>query len=457
MSINANETNTGIQSSKIVLNSIKNIIIKVFDYIYNVFSRIVNTPVNLVPTSSRSVDPTSASHKATSDEMSEKIDSSKILSISWEGDPLDPLQWREDIHEKRANQTISQCQGCRSLRNRTVEVTRNNPKAISPSALRAASASGNQSTYEIVKYKRLAQTFGLSGFLKAKDKDYVFEFNLEGFSDTFTMPMIQESLDDFLALSPKYEKQRTLFATIFSESLNNDNATDERIANAYRRIHAKEKTLPVLIGTGWDWHSTQVIIYKCCNCMTPLYFLGYFNRGVDAIVSGGMLYTIRNHEKITKEWIGKLAKRLSSTQSNYLSQKKIVADLDLKLRYTFPQKIQKKGSCTMSSLKAGLSGLFALDQLSESFEKCIEIDRISVDLENKEWQKTDKMFIDFDKKRLLDDFLSDLKKENPDENAKKMAIFLMNKYLLADERKIKSLGNGLSEIFDFCRKIEKEG
>lgn len=357
-------------------------------------------------------------------------EAAEILKFSWSADAGDALQMAEDSALRRLGETISQGQGCQKLRQQVVRSTKKAVQAISPAALRAASNEQNQRQYQILKYKRLAHTLGFKEekFKKlylptTPDENGRKQLQLQCFNETFTMPMLRASLDNFFASSPGFEKQRVAFSKIFANSLCHDNASDENIEKAFNAIHSKENDLPVLIGTGWDWHSTQLIIFKD-------YFI-YCNRGADCDIGGlsegWHLFKIGKKENITKEWIGKVTKRISTPRENYKSRNNIISDLEGKLIYSHYAKSQKVGSCTMNSLKAAISALFALDELTDSFEKKISEKEIAVKLSSSTWKRNYKKFSSFDRKLLLKDFLIDLNGVSPDDNIKTMAYLLHHK------------------------------
>lgn len=362
-------------------------------------------------------------------------EAANILSLFWEGDPLDIDQQKEDsVAKSRLNETISEGQGCKKLRNQVVVSTQNEVHSISPAALRAASNAENQGVYQTLKYKRLAHTFGIKEaygcvlFTPQIKKDSSEgdkqnrQLQMQCFNDTFTMPMLRASLDDFLASKSECDKQRMTFSKIFANSLNNDTATDEKVEITFNLIHEQNNNLPVLIGTGYDWHSTQLIIYKD--------YIIYCNRGRDAIFYGWGLYKIGNKEKISKEWISKVAKRISVDHENYLSESVICENLQAKLVYVHMQKVQQTGNCTVSSLKSAISALFALDQLTDGFEKELIESDIRNNLLNLKWKKKYKEFSNFDRKELLKDFLIDLKENSQNENVQAMAYLLYKKLIM---------------------------
>lgn len=351
----------------------------------------------------------------------------KILRSSWMPSEPDAEQLAEDaLPLSKFSETISQGQGSQHLRRAVVSATTQaaSMQVLSPKALREASHY-NEFLHRLFTFKRVAHALGIKGNIPLANGSTI---PLECFNETFVLPMLASSFETFAHESnqPQILERANDLKAVFSEAIYHDNSDDAKIQKAVEMINAGTQKGPLLIGAGWNWHSTQVIIYNDFFC--------YHNRGADSTAkgSGWQLYKMGNKEKITVEWIKKLTKRLLVPQSEYLSQQTIVKDLQASSLMSHFMQSQKAGNCTYTSLKSAISCLLLLWEMNPHFESEMCEDMVLKIHESEHWKVIYKLFTAFDRQLVARDLLIDLEEavqSAPDVSLIKMAELLYLKLL----------------------------
>ncbi len=289
---------------------------------------------------------------------------------------------RDRNYELRKNQTIAEVQGCTALCERTLQYASEKPFLLSPTSLRNLE-NVNSLT---MRLKRLGHAYNLAEFIKLPDGTLM---NLEGFNETFVVPMLRAMFDEFTSLRKDLISQE--LSHFVKESLSravwHDNATDPKIDEIHKLIHDPSYLYPVVVSSGWIWHSTQVIFFK-----DHLY---YCNRGDDCGLHPGIsVFKIGNKEKITPEFLKRIASRLDVEKSQYTSLEKIKEELEVMYVDDITMKKQKVGNCVYVNLKAAIFMLMLLGTLEENPAATAK--------------PIYKAFSQFDKEAVLKDFLIDV-------------------------------------------------
>lgn len=326
---------------------------------------------------------------------------SSILQERWDAGEHNT----EDARAKStAGLTLTEEHGSRSLREIVVKILENPDgfNAFSPKALRTHRHL-NQDLFLTFLCKRVAHVFSLMGELELPGKK---KLNLESFNETFTMPMLTSSLLSFaLELINKSEQRKALLLVdILRKALFHDRNDDAKLEAALKDF---QNGLPIVMGGGFDWHSTQCILFQD-------YFI-YCNRGWDSKCGsegdGWNVFKIGNKEKINAEWIKKITNRLAYEETDYPSCKKLIEELDAQFIYRHPMKGQRVGNCTYTSFKALISALMVLVEISDDFKNKVSADAFkSSSTGGKKFYTS---FSNADRRLVLSDLLKELKATNP--------------------------------------------
>ncbi len=255
-------------------------------------------------------------------------------------------------------------QGCRAFCNQVTQYIQKYPSIystiLSLDYLREADKSNKN--YLILKYKLLGHVFNLGGKFYLPDGS---ENDFEGFNETFVLPMLLDlfyqfasSVDGSSLISK--EKLESILESL-SKALWHENATDEKIEETCKLIHDPNYKYDIIVGSGWTWHSTQVIFKKVGEDI----IVSYCNRGADCGSTPGIVqFKVINKDKITPEFLKKLTRRLQVTGSEYIKLNEITKILcnneepkAVMHRY-IRMKEQKVGNCVYYSLKAVFRVLF---------------------------------------------------------------------------------------------------
>lgn len=337
---------------------------------------------------------------------------------------------RDSNYELKSGQTISEVQGTAAFCETTLQYVINTPSVLSPAYLRSMQEV-NKILSLILRYKRFGHAFNLENMIKLPDGTNV---NLEGFNETFVIPMLRAMFDAFASIRKDLVSGE--LANFVEESLSkavwHDNASDKKIDEIHKLIHDPSNTYPVIVSSGWIWHSTQVIFYRG--------FLYYCNCGADCGANPGIcVLKINNKEKVTPEFLKRIASRLAVKHSEYTSLEKIKKELDCDYINYMPMKQQKVGNCIYVNTKTAIFVLIQLWILGEDLESTAK--------------PIYNAFSQFDKETVLRDFLIDLEEASTDkidaeENKNYLeglntVADLFEKWALAHLRKNKKISSNL--------------
>jgi hypothetical protein len=310
-----------------------------------------------------------------------------------------------------AGQTIAEVHGCTAFCNKTLEHAVPTPEVLAPSRLRDQEKV-NEVLALALRYKRMGHAFNLAGTVKLPDGSSI---SLEGFNETFVWPMLRAMFDAFSSDQKDQEICDFVKASLLG-AVWHDNVSDQKIDEILRLIHDPSHPYPVVVGSGWIWHSTQVIFFGD--------YLFYCNRGDDSNEDSGItILKIKNKEKITPEFLKKIASRLSVEHSEYMSLEKIQEELGVESVKHLYMKAQKVGNCTYVNAKSAIFALLLIaisKREAEKSGKAISFNRSNL----RSAKQIYKAFSQFDKEEVLRDFLIDLQKAHQAEQAEKRKDYL---------------------------------
>lgn len=300
----------------------------------------------------------------------------------------------------RDEQTVAEVQGSSIFCEKTNQLTIKTPSILSPSYLR-----DQQNINPIISLtlrdKRVGHAFNLKGMVKLPDGT---SQSLEGFNETFVIPMLRDMFAEFAAAREDLISQElhAFVGESLSKAVWHDIVTDEKIAEVHKLIHDPSYPYPVVVSSGWVWHSTQAIFYGK--------YLLYCNRGADCDENSGIsIFKIANKENITQEFLKRIASRFSVDNSEYTSLEKIKIELSATYLSHVPMKEQKVGNCVYVNAKAAI---FAILWAGVSREDDVKLNRSVADAFNLisriRTKNIYKEFSKFDKEAVLENFLIDL-------------------------------------------------
>src|SRR5262249_40133972 len=144
-------------------------------------------------------------------------------------------------------------QGNQALRHTVAKVTKLFPQAIGLKALKEQ-REVNLEQYLTIKLKRFAHAFALKGFVTLPSGK---QFNLEGFCEAFTIPMLTASFQN-------YSKQGKFFSKAdyewviehFNQTTSSDHTAPDDIQVLACMLQDPNFVGPLALGTGHHWHST---------------------------------------------------------------------------------------------------------------------------------------------------------------------------------------------------------
>jgi hypothetical protein len=305
---------------------------------------------------------------------------------------------RDKKYELRDGQSISQVQGSSSFCQKVVEHMET-PSVLSPAYLRSQ-RKVNEVVSLALMYKRVGHTFDLKGMVKLPDNTQV---SLEGFSESFVSLMEREAFHEFASLHKDLisQEMHDWVDEALSQAIWHDNISNERIENAHRRIHDLNYPYPVVVSSGWVWHSTRMIFMKLHG---KLYGL-YCNCGADCDLKPGIrVLAINNSQKITPEFLRRIASRLTVDYPQYTSLEKMKVELSAYEIGYVPMKPQDVGNCVHASENAEFLALFMiwLGRQGSIMDPLFTIHNIHRATQI-HWK-----FQQFREERVLEDFLIDL-------------------------------------------------
>lgn len=349
------------------------------------------------------------------------------LEVAKSENKIDPYSLTEDILKtdgfsieetrnksfglSKFNQTISEVQGTSAFCKKVIQYTAYDPSVLSLCALRNKK-DVNLQVYFTLYFKRIGHAFNIEKLIDLNKKQVC----TTGWSESFVAPMIRETFNRFAFLRTDLisPKMYHLINQSSAKAIWHDNLTDANVEEAYNVIHSYPQPYPVSIALGWVWHSTRAIFWKKRQGNEIHYYLGYCNCGADHNNKPGIvILKIRNKDKITCEFIKRIASRLDVTYKEYTSLKKIIDELDAVEVDYIPMKEQKVGNCVYASENAKMLNLFMIAASMESLEVTLSSKPLQgtpltakVKEEGKGIYKT---FKNFYKEEILADHLIDLR------------------------------------------------
>ena len=380
------------------------------------------------------------------------------LYFSWPKDVLDPKiakmtaeifsckgftkeADRDKDHELRKEETVSEAQGTSAFCEKTVQFSKETPAVLSPKYLR--SDERLDPTRLTMRYKRIGHVFNKNTHIYLPDGEMRLT---EGFNETFCLNMLRTTFDEFASerkdIIPK-EMYETVAETL-SKAVWNDNVSDEKIAEIHQNIHDPSYAHSILVGSGWEWHSTQIVFRRIQGKL----YMFYCNRGADCNGYPGITVChILKEDLVTPEFLKRITSRMAAKASDYTSLTKIQEELLATYIQYIPMKGQKVGNCVYTSLKAAILALLIVSDLTKNMDKTstsifpLEEDKI------KNAKSIDKEFSKYDAEAVLEDFLIELNEVSIDlllseKNAKYLlslnAIVGIVKQWLSEQKDIKN-------------------
>lgn len=307
-------------------------------------------------------------------------------------------------------QRIGECQGSRETRIAAAVMTNRFPEALDHAVLRKHKDL-NIHTYLTLVFKRLAHTCTIVGKIDIFGKEVL----LEGFCEAYIVPMLASSFRQFVSDKKNplgFDPERVIDQ--FLQTTFSDTITDRGIDQIVHKIKASNFKGPITIGSGYDWHYTQVIFYRD--------YVINLNRGRNISI-----YKI-DRSTLTSTQIRKLAKRFEtrSDGSDFDPGKELVKNCELLA--AFNMKRMNAANCTHVNGKAGFLALMAIDNFELNIDKTVLMNSenekaawnqafANVKPHYKEWTK-------YDRSMVCDEFLIDIEElkkiQEPNEPQKKL-------------------------------------
>lgn len=289
-------------------------------------------------------------------------------------------------------------QGNSALRFATARETKINPRAISLFSLKEKRES-NLEQYLILKCKRFAHAWNLKGFLKLPSGK---EFNMEGFCEAFTVPMIASSFLDFAKDSLFFtEDDYQWIVHEFNQTSSSDYTEADDIAVHSLVIPDSNFCGPISLGTGYDWHSTGTIFFGN--------YLIYCNRGGGDGGTGIHVIYLPDKSKINDAVIFEMIKRQEVLSGDFFGFSRILRDLGGESLYYFEMPPQSAGNCTYTSMLLVLYAMMILKYLIKNNREP------HLHTDSKEWQEAFESlepvyssFVVFDQQQVLQDMLDEI-------------------------------------------------
>lgn len=241
-------------------------------------------------------------------------------------------------------------QGNAALRFATAIATRDIPGAISPYSLKEQREI-NLEQYLILKLKRFAHAHDLRGFLTLPSGR---EFNIEGFCEAFTVPMIASSFQLFARRKGFFTPEDAEWIVKhFNQTTSSDYTAPDDIQVFPIQIQDPDFKGPISLGTGHLWHSTGTLFFGN--------YLLYGNRGFGDNESGIHIYFMPDRSRITDGVIWEMTKRQEGGEM--YGHERIVKDLGGQVVHYFRIPPQQVGNCTYTSMGTLLFTFMVLRQL----------------------------------------------------------------------------------------------
>ena len=310
---------------------------------------------------------------------------------------------KDKDHDLRKLETVSEVQGTFAFCKKITQLTEKTPVILSPKYLR--NHERLDPTCLTLRYKRLGHVFNKNTLFYPSEG---VSRNIEGFSETFCINMLRATFNEFACAKKDIISKETheTVAETLSKAVWNDNVSDEKIAEIHRNIHDPHYSHSILVGSGWDWHSTQIVFRRIQGKL----HMFYCNRGADCGVNPGiMVCCIEKEHLITPEFLKRIALRLAVKYADYTSLDKISEELGAPPIQRIPMKAQKVGNCVYTSLKAAIYILLIVSDLTKDLEETLTpIFPLPSDAKILNAKASYKAFSKYDAEVVLEDFLIEL-------------------------------------------------
>lgn len=249
-------------------------------------------------------------------------------------------------------------QGTAALRFATAKATRDMPNAISPASLREQREI-NLEQYLILKLKRFGHALGLKGILTLPSGK---QFNLEGFCEAFTVPMIASSFQSFASENRFFtDEDHEWIVENFNQTSSSDYTEPDDIQVFATQIQDPNFRGPIALGTGHHWHSTGTIFYGN--------YLIFCNRGWGDHEPGIHVYYLPDRSLITEGVIWEMTKRQEVFGGDSFGLSRIVSDLGGQLVHYEKMSSQEAGNCTYISMETSLYCFMVMKQLMNFYSE----------------------------------------------------------------------------------------
>ena len=288
---------------------------------------------------------------------------------------------RDRHYGKQLDQTLSEMHGRPSFCQKFVEWFEQDPNAYPD--LKAAVASAPNSTYRTNLLTLITKMVWHLLSFKGSIPIEKGLCQLEGFSETFVIPEVLRRWNEFVKGGFVPQEIDTFVANILQSAAWHDRCSEQKLKSILSDIQNPSYRGPILIGSGWAWHSTYVVFYKDPEDSENEIRMGYCNRGADCDeggISGIVFLKIRDKSKITLEFLQVLANRIEVDHSEYKSLKKIKEELQAEEIGCVAMKKQKVGNCTYANLKAALYALLLINQLGKNLDAYLKINKLDTEL-----------------------------------------------------------------------------
>jgi Leucine-rich repeat (LRR) protein len=282
-----------------------------------------------------------------------------------------PDRKRDGGYKRVAGETVSQVQGTPAFCQKFVQWIEQNPndwpdlKAV----LTSAPDEISRINALILIAKTVGHIFNFTGSIFiAKDRSCEFE----GFSETFVIPRVLWRWNAFAREDFVSKEAHAFVANALLNAVWHDNCSKKKLEEVFAQIHNPSYNYPILIGSGWVWHSTYVIFYKDPVDSKDEIRIACCNRGADSGGRPGIVFLkVKDKSKITLDFLQILANRIEVDQSQYKGLQKIKEELGAEESFYIKKKKQKSGNCTYANLKAAIYVLLIVRELEFDIDSFI--------------------------------------------------------------------------------------
>jgi Leucine-rich repeat (LRR) protein len=265
---------------------------------------------------------------------------------------------RDCDYEKKSGETVSQVQGSYAFCQKFLRWTRQNPGDW-PDLKKVLAACPGNTTALILTAKIFGHVLRLQGNIEIA-KNQTCEF--EGFSETFVIHRLLWRWNAFAETGFVSQEAHEDISYALSNALWHDNCSKPTLKKVLHDIiHNHAGSYPIVVGTGWVWHSIYTIFYTHPEDSRNAIRIAFCNRGADCGTQSGIVFLkVKDRSKITLRFLEILASRIGIEHSEYMSLKWIKEFLEAEETLYVPMKTQKSGNCTFANLKAAVYALLRI-------------------------------------------------------------------------------------------------